>query len=480
MGKKGYMLQTGQTYIENGEYGIYPVDGFYQFGISKSYDVKTTGQYAGTTDITLNAKTDQHTNNVVVDKRTGLMWSRAVSGTVGSGSNGKLFWDDRVITLNYTGLAGGNFAGNDIVTSSPGGYVGIIRYCDPDTTRVFIFNTDGTYTQWDGETSFSCGGVSANVASATEEGVEDIWGFLNEANAAQLAGHSDWRIPSIHELSSLLDISGSDSYPDTTIFNSFSGWIYSSCTRNTDPTSTTTLLTAFALDCSDGSVSFTGTKKPVHEHFALLVRGPLKGGWPCLVRKSTPWKVGETNGLRMCETFPDDGYVRSGFIPEMELKETGQYEGSVTISVSGKDTPFYNAVVVDHATGLMWTADNTQRGGGTLGPSSDGKLYWLDDSGLKEDIWEFLYQANRMQVGGHNDWRIPNTMEAAQLWEIETGYVPDAEFYYQGGAFWTSSTQPDDDTKAYRSVGGDNSPQAKISVTSYVRLVRGGKKDADL
>jgi hypothetical protein len=84
----GRLLKTGQTT----QYGGYKDDGYYQRGLSKQYDILTTGRYAGTTDITLNAKTDSHSNNCVYDKRTKLMWSRYTVDSVGPGSDGKLPW----------------------------------------------------------------------------------------------------------------------------------------------------------------------------------------------------------------------------------------------------------------------------------------------------------------------------------------------------------------------------------------------------
>lgn len=56
----------------------------------------TTGQYSGTTNITVNAKTETKSNNVVVDKSTGLMWGRTPSASVGPASLGTLYWSDAV------------------------------------------------------------------------------------------------------------------------------------------------------------------------------------------------------------------------------------------------------------------------------------------------------------------------------------------------------------------------------------------------
>jgi len=89
--KRAYLLATGQTtsYVDYD-------DGYYRKGIVKSYTILTTGQYSGTTNITLNGKTDAHSNNCVVDNNTGLMWSRYASASVGAGSDGKLPWTTNV------------------------------------------------------------------------------------------------------------------------------------------------------------------------------------------------------------------------------------------------------------------------------------------------------------------------------------------------------------------------------------------------
>lgn len=88
--RRGRLLKTGQTTA----YGIGSTadDGYHEKGLAKAYDVLTSGQYSGTTNITINAKTDAHSNNCVVDKVTGLMWSRYASASVGPTSNGLLPW----------------------------------------------------------------------------------------------------------------------------------------------------------------------------------------------------------------------------------------------------------------------------------------------------------------------------------------------------------------------------------------------------
>lgn len=84
------MLATGQTTSYGSGAGV--DDGALQKGVAKSYTVLTADQYSGTTNITINSKTDAHSNECVVDNNTGLMWSRTVSASVGPTSNGLLSW----------------------------------------------------------------------------------------------------------------------------------------------------------------------------------------------------------------------------------------------------------------------------------------------------------------------------------------------------------------------------------------------------
>jgi len=84
----GRLLKTGQTT----QYASELDDGYYEKGLSKYYEILTTLTHAGTTNITINSKTDAHSNNCVFDNRTKLMFSRYVSASVGPGSDGKIPW----------------------------------------------------------------------------------------------------------------------------------------------------------------------------------------------------------------------------------------------------------------------------------------------------------------------------------------------------------------------------------------------------
>jgi len=146
------VLATGQTtsYAAND-------DGDLEKGIPHSYTVLTTGQYAGTTNITLNGKTEAHSNACVLDNATGLMWSRSTSLTVGPNSNGTLPW-----TVNGSG--------------------------------------------------------------------EGIYEYAAAANAASLAGYTDWRIPNVFSLFTLSDMEATSGHPDATAFPTLINQIWTSST----------------------------------------------------------------------------------------------------------------------------------------------------------------------------------------------------------------------------------------------------------
>ena len=95
----GPLLKTGQTTDYTPVGRTTKDDGGFQRGITGSkadaqYVVLTTGQYAGTTNITVNAKVDAHSNECVFYKVTGLMWSRTSSPAIYGTGTENLLWDD--------------------------------------------------------------------------------------------------------------------------------------------------------------------------------------------------------------------------------------------------------------------------------------------------------------------------------------------------------------------------------------------------
>ncbi len=187
--RRALILKTGQTtsYVTGD-------DGDLEIGEPHRYYVLSTGQYSGTTNITINAKTDAHSNACVLDEATGLMWSRTLSASVGPTSNGLLPW-----TTNGSG--------------------------------------------------------------------EGIFTYAAAANAAGLAGYTDWRVPNIIEIFTLCEFEPVSAFPDATAFPSWSSSIVYSST--TGPNVTTGALYVLFLS---GGVS---RQDKALTGLVTLVRGPV-------------------------------------------------------------------------------------------------------------------------------------------------------------------------------------------------------------
>jgi len=163
----GPLLKTGQVIDYTPAGRTTKDDGGFQRGIAGSkadaqYQILTVGQYLGTTAITVNTIVDNHTNECVHDKVTGLMWNRVQTPKIyGTGAQ-DLLWDD---------TAGAN---------------------------------------------------------------EDFFNYCDSANISLLSNFSDWRVPNITELVSLVirDIGIGSPKINTTAFPLWrTGFSFSSTTN---------------------------------------------------------------------------------------------------------------------------------------------------------------------------------------------------------------------------------------------------------
>lgn len=252
---------TGQIVSYTPAYLAAGDDGKHQAGKAHDYTANTTGQYSGTTAITLNGKTDTKSNETVTDGVTNLMWSRDPSYTLGPDSNGRLFWDDHTDiveaatyrwTLSASGTneyylelaAGGNpglashsdvvedadSASGDYMTSGTLGALaaGEWAYGDNDTlgfSTFYVRLTDSV----DPDTK------ADGFLKITNR--ETIFHYVQAANDASFAGHTDWRAPNQIELLSIMDNGGANSKPDATAFDNFTQAL--SWSSNTRTNSTT-------------------------------------------------------------------------------------------------------------------------------------------------------------------------------------------------------------------------------------------------
>ena len=215
------------------------------------------------------------------------------------------------------------------------------------------------------------------------------------ASELELAGHDDWRMPTMKELYSLVDFSGSIrtmtpyintdyfefSYPDTSrghrIIDAqyWSSNIYVGRTMRGD-------ISAFGFNFADGRIKSYPTGKgrgPTKRNFIRCVRGKL-------------------------------GYGENEFI------DNG------------------NGTITDRATGLMWTKS---------------------DSGFTGNWEQALSYAEKLEYAGHDDWRLPNAKELLSI--VDYTRAPDSVDPAKCGPaidpiftlteaeswFWTSTTHGD-------------------------------------
>jgi len=226
----GGLLATGQTTSYHaGD------DGDLEKGIAHDYTVLTTGQYSGTTGITINGKTCNLSNNCVKDNNTGLMWARYVPQTdIGPGADGRLFWDAWLLE-NKTTISF-DAAGKEI-RDSASGFDASALCAGRKLTITGSANNNNTFTV----VSITTGVIVVSEAvvnegagaSITITTVDDlIWNFADQANANLLGGYNDWRVSNKTELGSIIDLGRAPPCINTTVFPSTpSSYFWTSSTR---------------------------------------------------------------------------------------------------------------------------------------------------------------------------------------------------------------------------------------------------------
>jgi len=266
LGNLARPLQTGQTTkYATGD------DGDLELGLTKSYWVYTTGQYSGTTNITINGKTHALSNNCVRDARTGLMWARYVpTSDIGPAADGKLFWEQWALgpntDISFT-------AGTKIINSVAG---------DFDTNALCVGRKvaiTGAGEAGNNQT-VTVTAITANNMTVSEAIVDEvagasvsfatvddlIWDALDQANANALGGYTDWRVPNYFELPSIVNLGNCGPAIDTTVFPSTPNFYH--WTSSTNPCYSAY---AFYVYFNFGLVSYS--YKTTNKYYVRFVRG---------------------------------------------------------------------------------------------------------------------------------------------------------------------------------------------------------------
>ena len=196
--RRGRLLKTGQTTQYSSELD----DGYYEKGLAKSYTVLSTGQYSGTANVDLAHYTGA----------AGAIAFDNVAKTITDTGNGLAIFKTGDIILtdapNNPGqftVTTGNVAGTitctgaTFVTETPADAITIAKR-EAKSNNCVLDNNTGL--MWSRYVSSLMGSASDGKMPWTGQ-LYDIFAYAAAANAASLAGYTDWRVPNWTELNSL-------------------------------------------------------------------------------------------------------------------------------------------------------------------------------------------------------------------------------------------------------------------------------------
>jgi hypothetical protein len=314
--------------------------------------------------------------------------------------------------------------------------------------RRFVDNGDGTLTD-------TCTGLmwqqdTADVSgSGTIDEFDDRvnWqGALKYCESLEFAGFSDWRLPNVRELQSIVDYGRFDPAADP-VLGPISRWYW------TSTSSTSALDYAWHIGFYDGSV-FTWYGDHSDKSAGIFVRAvrgerklPATGQMKCYDAG------GEEIDCATIDYPGQDGYYRAGCASEGRFADNG--DGTVT----------------DLCTGLMWQRDSADVNGDG---ASDAHDYFQD----WQNAWQSALQyCEDLSFAGDDGWRLPNVRELQSIIDYGChgclGPRIQPVFGVLSGAYW-SSTSFDAVNRwcVWFNDGGVQAQADKVNKPPYVRAVR--------
>ena len=284
-------------------------------------------------------------------------------------------------------------------------------------------NADNTYTWYDGNPATNGGYAGTPGDGSATFSTQD---FVNSLNSTHFGGYSDWRLPTVNELTAIINF-GSSSYLTTTAAyfpnTQMSAWYWSSASYADD--------------------------------------------------NRSAWGVAFLSGSGY-----DYGYTKSNFVYARAVRG-GQPSGSWVHPVDGSP---------DSADGESWhkawmaAREYSDNGNGTVTDNSSG-LMWQQTTAADTMIWEdALSYCENLNLGGYTDWRLPTVKELNSLVDssipspgptINTALFPDT----QSSGYWTSTTSFTNTGSAWIVFFdyGNGYGDVNKSVSFYVRAVRAGQ-----
>ena len=284
---------------------------------------------------------------------------------------------------------------------------------------------------------------NGNMPNGTKTWQEALDYVASLNSRGGVCGYTDWRLPNVNELESLVNAEKSDTatWLNTQGFtNAQAGNYWSSSTYASDMDGG-----ALVVGMDDSSVG------GIYKSYNYYV-WPVRAGQSKSLGNSVIWQTGQTTKY----VAGDDGDIRKG-----------------TTWPSPRFTDKGNQMVKDNLTGLLWTKDANAPGPSACGTGTKKK--W-------PQALDYVACLNKNNYLGHNDWRLPNRKELFSLVD-RSKYKPALPTGHpfinvqQASNYWSSSTNANHTVLAWyvNMVTGYMFSETKSFFLNYVWPVRAGQ-----
>lgn len=228
-------------------------------------------------------------------------------------------------------------------------------------------------------------------------------GALAHVGTMSYCGSTDWRLPNIHELESLVNLGQNGSASWLNQQNGFVGIASGKYWSSTTASSSTA--TAWTVDFGDNG-RYTADKG--QSYYVLPVLGSTDGSLAEI------WKTGQT----AIYGAGDDGDLKTGITwPSPRFSNLG------------------NGTVRDNLTALIWTVDANAPGPEICSPRKAKIVYYS---------YLYIQCLNNNNYLGYSDWRLPNRKELGSLLDYSRSNPALSQGHpfleVASGYYWTSDT----------------------------------------
>ncbi len=236
------LLKTGQTT----QYGGYADDGNLQKGVAKAYSILTTAQHSGTVNIDMQAlATATDISFTAATKRISqvaagmaVIKTNDIVVVTGSASNNGTF------TVTTGNTAGYCVVSETIVDEAVGASV-VIKKREALSNNCVLDLSTGLMFWRTIPTKFGSAS-NGQIPWTTDAAGQGVFALKDLANAGNLGGYADWRVPNILEIQSLFAVAAGATGPNSTAFPTWSGAGVSYWSSTTRPDVTTSALAFYS------------------------------------------------------------------------------------------------------------------------------------------------------------------------------------------------------------------------------------------